>query len=474
MSSGIPTSLVPKPGAITVPNGVDRALISDLQLLTPQFYSKYTEKYGNEDFTMWLATFGGMEEVKNREFFWFQNKGRNQLAVSVNSAVTGPAAGVTVTVEISAEDMYDSDSSPLRVGETVRIASSNIEGKILTVNTGVNPQTCTIRPLRSSEAFVSAGSANLLAGEVLLLAGITDAGEASDTNDTQVHLDEKKTNTITEIRDTFSATDLAEMTEVFYSSGVSGSAPAGGGLAGPSFFTLKGLFKTNQRFKNNIEFKLMRGNVVNNISGGTSVGSKGIIPQVEELATEVNYSAGSLDISKLHEITRSMDVQGCAKQNVWLMDIYQKQNFSDGLYKDLPAGAWVWGSGEKSKEASLAYGFESVMIDGYLFQTKKYTPFNTEAVYGKTPANDYFRDYGLILPQGEARDTRNAANVYKNISIMYQQPPAGGTIGNGIRVWRWGGGSQNPTSGKMEDNVEMICYRSTRVVAGNQAIIVRG
>jgi len=176
----------------------------------------------------------------------------------------------------------------------------------------------------------------------------------------------------------------------------------------------------------------------------------------------------------LHEITRIMDVNGCAKQNMWLQDIYQKQNFSDGIFKEYPAGAFVWGSGEKSQEASVAYGFQNFFIDGYMFQTKKYANFNTEVVYGKTPDNDYFRNYGIICPMGESRDARDSSKTYKNITIMMQQPPKGGTISsNGLRVWQHGGGSLNPTNGKMEDKIEMICYRGARVAQSNQFIIVQ-
>ena len=181
-----------------------------------------------------------------------------------------------------------------------------------------------------------------------------------------------------------------------------------------------------------------------------------------------------MDIAKLHEITRIMDVNGCAKQNMWLQDLYQKQNFSDGIFKEYPAGAFVWGQGEKSQEASVAYGFQNFFIDGYMFQTKKYANFNTEVVYGKTPTNDYFRNYGIIMPMGESRDARDSSKVYKNITIMMQNPPKGGTIGaNGLRVWQHGGGSLNPTNGKMEDKVEIIGYRGSRVAAANQFIIVQ-
>ncbi len=472
--AGIPTSNILQPGVISVTGGVDRALISDLQLLTPQYYKKYVEKYGSEVydyFFQWLATYGGMEQVQNRNFFWFESRGKNQIAVTNLAQVTTPAAGATVTVTIPAGDLYDSGTqSPLRVGETVRVASSNIEGEILTVP-AVNQ--CTIRPKQVGQAFVSAGSTSLLAGEILLFGGLTDVGEASGSREPQVHLDQKYDNNITEIRESFAATDLAGMTDVYYNSGVSGSEPQGGGQAGTSYFTYKSLVKSNIRFINSIESKLMRGDVVTNTGmlSDTSAGAEGFIPKITADGETVNYTPGTLDIAKLHEITRIMDVNGCAKQNVWLQDIFQRQDFSDGIFKEYPAGAFVYGQGEKSEEASVAYGFQSILIDGYLLQVKKYSPWNTEVQTGKTPVTDYFRNYGVISPMGTVRDAKTS-QAMKNITVMVQNPPKGGTVGNGIRVWQWGGGSMNPSDGTMRDHVEMITYRSTRICSPNQFVIV--
>ena len=472
--AGIPTSNILQPGVISVSGGANWQLISDLQLLTPQYYKKYVEKYGSEVydyFFQWLSTFGGMEEVKNQNFFWFESRGKNQIAVTNLNAVNGPAAGATVTVTISNADLYNSGTeSPLRVGETVYVASSNIEGEILTVP-AVNQ--CTIRPKKSTQAFVSAGSANLLAGEILIFGGQTDVGEASSERTPQVHLDQKYDNNITEIREDWAATDLAEMTEVFYNTGVSGGEPVGGAQAGTSYFTYKGLVKANTRFLNSKETKLMRGDLVTNtgLLSTSSVGTEGFIPKVTADGETVNYTPGTLDIAKLHEITRIMDVNGCAKQNVWLQDIFQRQDFSDGIFKEYPAGAFVYGTGEKSEEASVAYGFQSILIDGYLLQVKKYSPWNTEVQTGKTPTTDYFRNFGVISPMGTVRDARTA-NTMKNITVMFQNPPSGGTIGNGIRVWQHGGGSRNATDGTMRDKVSMIQYAGLRVAAANQFVIV--
>jgi hypothetical protein len=468
--AGIPTSNILQPGAISLAGGVSRALISDLQLLTPQYYKQYVEKYGSEEFFMWLATYGGMEEVKNRNFFWFENRGKLMVAVSNLTLVSTPAAGATVSITISADDVFPTNQSPLRVGETVRIASNNVEGVIITVPTY---NTATIRPKQSTQAFAGS-TGSLIAGEVLIFGGNTDVGEASSSIEPLIHLDKKYENNITEMRESFSATDLAEMTEVFYNGGVSGSEMAGGGQAGTSYFTYKGLVKSNTRFLNNIEQKLMRGDIQNNsgLNTTTSVGTQGFIPKIQADGETVTYTPGTLDIAKLHEITRIMDVNGCAKDNLWLQDIYQRQNFSDGIFKEFPAGAWVWGANEKSEEANINYGVQSIMIDGYRFGVKKYKQFNTETYTGKTPTADAFRNYGIICPQGTARDAKDSTKVYKNITVMYQQPVKGGTVGNGIRVWQWGGGSLNPTDGTMRDHVEMITYRGLRVCAANQFIQV--
>jgi hypothetical protein len=472
--AGIPTSNILQPGMIKVTGGATQAIISGLQLLTPQYYNKYIEKYGPEMydyFFQWIGAFDGQHIVKNRNFFWFESRGKNQFAATNLAAVVAPAAGATVTVNIPASDLYSSGTySALRVGETVRIASSNIEGQILTVP---SVDQCTIRPKQSGQAFVSANSANLLAGEILIFGGLVDVGEASSNFEPQVHLDQQFNNNITEIREDYAATDLAEMTDVYYTNGITGSAPAGGGQAGTSLFTYKSLVKTDVRFVNSIESKLMRGDAVDNsgLLSTTSVGTQGFIPQITDAGVSVNYTPGTLDISKLHEITRVMKVNGCAKENVWLMDIYQRQDFSDGIFKEYPAGAYVWGSGTNSQEAAVAYGTQQMLIDGVLFKAKEYSPWNTEVQTGKTPTTDYFRNYGVIAPQGVVPDAKTYTPM-KNISVMVQDPIGGGTTGNGIRVWQWGGGSMNPSDGTLRDHVSMVKYAGLRVCAANQFVIV--
>ena len=456
--AGIPTANILQPGVISASNAT-RALVSQLQLLKPAYYKRFTEIYGDELFTPWLSTYGGMEVTTNRLFNWYQNRGKLMPGITITGSTQTSTLGSTVTLTLSAADHYNSGTqTPLRVGETLRGAKDNIEWEILTIPvTTANAFQFTARPKKATT------TASVVSGDILIFGGQMDAGEASSDINPLIPLDQAMSNTTTEMRDTWAATD----------SGVSGSEPQGGGQAGTSYFTYKGLVYTNKRYINNCENKLMKGDVVTNtgLNSSTTVGTQGFIPSILQQGEQVGYT--TIDISKLHEITRIMDVNGCAKDNLWMMDIYQRQAFSDGIFQQFPAGAWVWGSNEKSEEAAIAYGVQSMKIDEYMFRAKKQARlFNTEVSTGKTPDVDYFRNFGIICPFGEVADARNSAKVYKNITVMTENPVGGGTTGNGIRVWQHGGGSKNPTDGTMIDYVSMIQYKGIRVVAGNQFLCV--
>lgn len=475
--AGIPTSNILQPGIIAQSGGSNRAIVSTLQLLTPQYYKNFVEKYGQENWAWWLATYGGMEEVNNRNFFWFENRGKIQQGIQLASDATGATAGATVSCTLASGFHFDSGTaSPLREGETIYIASTGVGGEIIAI-TGTTPNAFTfnIRPKQSTQSLASNGQVStLLATDVIIFGGRADVGEASTNVVPQTYLTQKYENNITEFHDSWAATDLGEMTEIFPTSGVSGGPIAGAAQAGTSYFTYIGLTKASQRFVNNVERKLMFGDVVNNTGLGTttSVGCQGFFPKIQADGETVGYTAGNLDIPFLHTLTRVMDVNGCTKQNMWMMDIFQKQDFSDGIFAQFPAGAFVWGQGEKSEEASVAYGFKIIDIDGYRFQTSKYRNLNTEAYTGLTPATDYYRNSGFICPLGETADAKTPSRTYKNITVMTQAPPKGGTIGNGIRVWNWGGGSTAATDGTLRDQIEMACYRSIRVAAANQFLSV--
>jgi len=236
----IPTGNILQPGSIASQANLN--LISGLQLLTPQSKKEYVLKYGDETFTWWLNAYAGMEEVKNREYFWFENRSKLMQGVYNFAAIVAPAAGATVELQLPVAFHFNAGTqTPLRAGITVRVMSSNIEGEILAItDTTPNAFKYTVRPKKVTEAFVSAGSADLLAGEGLEFGGYMDAGEASDSIVASQHLDVKYTNTYTEMRETYSTTDLGSMTEIFYNSGA-GSPDIPVQQSGSSYFTYKNM-----------------------------------------------------------------------------------------------------------------------------------------------------------------------------------------------------------------------------------------
>jgi len=480
---GISTSNIASPNVVSLP-AANYDFISALNILQPHNYRQFVTKYGLQDFTTWLSTFGGMEKVEGRDFFHFEDLGKLMAAVTNKTAVVAPAAGATVTVAISTNDHYNAGTqSPIRVGETVRLASNGVEGKVLTVNkTVANAHTMTVRPLKSTQAFVSAGSANLLAGEIIKLASNTEAGEASTNIDPQIPIDEKITNSTTVIRDDWKATDRSEMEKIYYDYVEDGGFMSAGIKRGKQgAFTYKGLVLANRRFLNNVDFKLLFGGLQNNTGlNAGDVGTKGLVPEIVSRGNAVTYSLGSLGISKLHAITAQMMVNGNAQQNIWLMDIFQRQEFDDTLFAQYPAGAYVWGSGAASEQASVAYGFDSFKIDNYMLQLKMYGGFNTEVTHGKTPDVDQYRNFGIIMPQGEVTakyGNGGGAPVtgrLKNVQVMYQEPLGGGTISNGVKVWEYGGNADVNQTGTLDHTVSMVTYKAVRAAGLAQFFTVSG
>lgn len=472
--AGINTDNISSPNVISLP-AANYELISDLNLLAPHYWDTFVEKYGDQNYTQWLSTWAGMDKVEGREFFHFESLGKRMAAITIKTAVSAPAAGATVTIALSVDDHWDAGTkSPIRVGETVRLASNGVEGKVLTVNKSVdNAHTATVRPLKSDVAFASAGSANLLVGEVVKLASNTEAGEASTNIDPQMPVDERITNTTTEIRDDWTATDRAEMETIWYNytdDGGFGSAGINRGKQGA--YTYRGLVEANKRYLNNVDLKLLFGGVQTNtgLNAGT-VGTKGIVPEIVARGNAITYSLGAMDLAKIHAVTAQMDVQGNPVMNQWLMDIFQRQEFDDTLFAQYPAGAFVWGTGSKSEEASVGYGFQNFRIDGYMLQLKKQNIFNTEVLYGKTPDVDQYRNFGIIMPQGYVS---NRGKKIPNLSIMYQEPMGGGVISNGVKVWEYGGGAPQNLTATMQHTVSMICYKGARVAGATQFFTVTG
>lgn len=439
-----------QPGSVT-PNGgqVGRQFVSDLSILKPQYYDKFIDKYGSQNYTQLLEALGMKAVVPSREFFHFESKGKLHSAVQLNGgALASVAPGAAIDVEISSA-FVDGGKSPLRVGEVVENAATGVQYKIMSV---ASATVCTIKPLLSTiDANDDLGATS---SAFLLFRGVTEAGEASTKTNTLTGLTEKKTFFTTEIREDFSITDRAKIEELYFS------------VDGQAYYTYKGLDEAVKRFMNNKEFKLMFGSAANNITG--SVGATGLIPQIK--AGGQNYQWGTdseFTIADFHALARLADFNGGAQEYHFLMDSYLRTAVDDALFSKYQNGAIVWANAGGSQEVAVKYGFDSLKIDGTTFHLKKYLPFNAEAVYGVAPTNSLYKNSGILIPMKEGRDAQTGDKI-PSLRIVTNEVEAG----KEVKVWETGALAKVPTSDKMELNVHHMAYCGLQVFAANQYISV--
>jgi hypothetical protein len=442
-----------KPSGFVNPGaGLTRGIVSDLSILKPQYYPKFINKYGAENYTMLLEMLGFKGQVKSQTIRHWENLGKLHQAVQVNANVTVANGTTTPVITVKAGGYYDSGTkSPIRVGEIVEVASTGLQGKIVSVDkTTANAHTFTVAPLKSTQAFASAALATRLdADEWILFRGQAAVGEASSRGDAMIPRVEEVLNYVSEIREDWRVTDRAMIEEIWFGEN----------------YSYKGLEDAVKRYMNNKEFTLVFGNNITNTgSSATSKNTIGLLQQIESRGTGVSYTAGSLDRAKLHEITRVLDFNGGATENHLLADVFLRQELDDELFDLYDAGAILWGTVGGNKEAAAMYGFGSITMDGYTFHIKKYMPFSPEAVYGATPADHQYKNYGIVVPMSQGRDPQTGER-YNSIEITYNN-----VNGKDLHIWETGAFAKSPTSDVAELNVHHLCYAGLRVFGANRFV----
>ena len=442
-----------KPSAFVNPGaGLTRGIVSDLSILKPQYYPKFISKYGAQNYTMLLEMLGFKGEDKSQTIRHWEDLGKMHQAVQVQANVPGATNGSAVTFTLTSGSHYESGKkSPIRVGEVVEIASTGIQGKVISVDkTSDGAHTATVRPLSATQQFESAAvDGRLDANEWILFRGQAAVGEASSKGDALIPRVEEVLNYVSEIREDWRVTDRAMIEEIWFGEN----------------YSYKGLDEAVKRYMNNKEFTLMFGkDITNTNASSTSKNTIGLLNQIENRGTGVSYSAGSLDRAKLHEVTRALDFNGGSMENHLLADVFLRQELDDELFDLYDAGAILWGTVGGSKEAAAMYGFGSITMDGYTFHIKKYLPFSPEAVYGATPTDHQYKNYGIVVPMAQGKDPQTGER-YNSIEVTYNN-----VNGKDLHIWETGAFAKSPTSDIAELNVHHLCYAGLRVFGANRFV----
>lgn len=426
-----------------VAQSANQGLLSTLDLITPNYYEKYVDKYKWwNDYYMITTTLAGKETFSpNQAFSHVEPANRRAPYVLVASASTEtPSAGASVTITIDSAFVWNS-ASPLRVGEIVEIANNTataaavgVQGQIITVNSDTE---CVIKPLLASQSFSCNGA------ETNLLFRGRAVGEASEVGGSLQRQDITVSGLCTEVREDYTTTDRALAERVFPENTVGA-------------YSYRGIQTADMRFMDAREAKHMFGTKSDN--SGVSETSEGLIPQIIDHGIAVTYS--SFDATALDNIAKGLDKEVGANEYHWLMDTNQfiaVQNFIQNKYT---AGAINYGSFNGSKEIAIAQGFTSYTIHGRTFHMKKYMGFNAGAQYGV--ASSKWDDNGILIPMDSQRDAATGEAV-NSFGLRYQ-------LYNGQRFYKFdtGGLAKVPTSGKMELTISHIAKEGLQVFGVNR------
>ena len=167
-------------GAIATSQFNSPILFNDLNSNDRSYFKDLVYKFGDEKLysmvLMAMQQFVDTTSTDNHTFYHYEKR-QSFPSFAVQSNVTG---GASITVTVGANDYYEAGNrSPIRAGETMLLASSNQLVQIVSVNTATpNAHTAVISSLDGS-TIASAGSGNVLAGDLLLFRGATNVGEGS-------------------------------------------------------------------------------------------------------------------------------------------------------------------------------------------------------------------------------------------------------------------------------------------------------
>lgn len=424
-----------------VAQSADRGLLSTLDLITPNFYDKYVDKYKWwNDYYMITTTLAGKETFSpNQEFKHVEPANRRAPYVLVDTASSlTPTAGAAVTITIDSSFVWN-NASPLRVGEIVEIANGTgatvgAQGQITSVSSDT---VCVVKPLLSTVQFIiEEGVTNLLfRGRAV--------GEASDIGGSLQRQDVIVPGLCTEVREDYTTTDRSLAERVFPENSVGA-------------YSYRGIATADQRFMDAREAKHMFGTKSNNT--GVSETSEGLIPQIINGGIGLTYS--SFDATALDNLAKGLDKEVGAMEYHWLMETSQMidvQNFIQNKYTN---GAILYGSFNGNQEIAVKQGFSSYTIHGRTFHMKKYMGFNAGAQYGVSGSK--WDNNGVLIPMDTQRDAATGETV-NSFGLRYQ-------LYNGQRFYKFdtGGLAKVPTSGKMELTISHIAKEGLQVFGVNR------
>jgi hypothetical protein len=240
------------------------------------------------------------------------------------------------------------------------------------------------------------------------------------------------------------------------------STPINFGGGNYSYYAL-GQTELNKRFMYSVENAVIEGVYANNLANG-SIGTLGVIPQVQANGSIIDYTIGNMQIGDLQALARQQQYAGVNSEVHFLQETNQQDDLDTCIFGKYNNGAIRYASVGGDERASVAYGFKSFNVKGMTQHYYVYKNFSPQAVYGLNPTLGNARsNFALVIPQGVTPDAQNGV-LRPNLQWVYQEV----TPGMRYHTYESGGlAAQNKTT-TMNLVLTQIAYCGTRTLAPQQ------
>lgn len=465
MPSAIVRGATGQPGPVAYPSGITTGIFNELNFVIPDYIPGIIAKYGNSSYMLASEILGNsVVEQANTQTNTFSHfeKGRPFGSGIVLTTVAQGGSGAAVSVTLKSPQSYNDGAtgtqSPFLLNQTVKLRSNGLKYKVTAITRTTGAFVVELTPMGAYTVHSGTGT-SILAGEGLETFGNQLAGESSDSQGTQQTKMYRYDNTATVIRASVKASDLAGMNKT--------QIDFGGG----NFYEPALAIKTmNENMMMNIEDAVLEGVPYSNISG--TVGTVGVLPDIEARGSEVDYVAQSFAVYDFQNLTNVLDANGGPREYHFLQDLLQRQDINNTLFGIYKNGAISYATVGMSQEAAVSYGFSGFSTDTFDFHFHRYKGFTAQAVFGYVPTvGDYRANFGVAVPQGTTQDAKdNSTRPY--MQWVYQQNP---DITAGQKIYSWDlGYTKGTKTTEASNKYEQISYVGSRTIAAEQFAIFKG
>lgn len=442
------------PANYSDPSITRAGLISGLNIVNVHAYNKYYETYGFVPYASLAQMAGQEEKTDNKEFRWYQSRGRVLGFVTAAADSSGAnSAPITVTVGAGGYSQSGTKSLPA-LGMVFRNSRTGVDSKILSApnKSTPNAHTFVLTPV------VTGQNASVLAGDELLERGQIYLGEQSDKTDTVIRNIDRYSNYCTQIRKDSTIGDLSDAEKIEFQ------------INGKYSYTYKQMQDDNLALMQQLDFLIFEGTQTSNLPYAEE-GTNGVIKQVQANGINGTYSSWGVTTT-FAEIERALSSVGASKEYDVLSDNTSFIEMQNAIFTEINNGAIVYADNAgKRGGIDIERDFKSLKIYGRKYNFTNFGLFDEQTVYGSSGLG-VRNKFSLFIPQGKEStvNERGMTVSVPRFTVMYQQP-------FGMNKWHVADNglfADTPTSTKAERVMTTIGYFGPRVIGAQQYLIMKG